>query len=271
LESPLSWPSCEGLRVEVRDEVLVVTFDRPERANALAVPQVQALLTIVRQQAAGEGPRALLLRATGRHFCAGADLSGNRGTGGKPVTGHMVRSLAAGPHALVAALWDCPVPVVAAVKGRTVGLGLHIALTADVVVAAASASFSEPFGDRGFSVDSGGSWLLPRRVGLTRASALVLAGAVIDAPTAEAWGIVTEIQADDDLDDEAWAAACRLARGPTLALSQSKRLLRRHLSTELGAALAEEALAVELCLRSDDFKEGMRAFVEKRAPEFRGR
>ena len=265
------WPTAPGLLVSLDAGLLILTLDRPDRANSLTRDQTLALTQIARSVSAGDGPRAILLRANGRHFCAGADISGNRGSGEKPTTGHMVRSLETGPHAMIAAMWDCPIPVVAAVQGQAAGLGLHLALTADVIIGAESATFRAPFAERGFNVDSGGSWLLSRRIGLTRATDMVLRARPIPAPVALSWGLITEVVPDAELDAAARASASTLAAGPTIALSQCKRLVRRNQMAELNTAMGDEALAVELCLRSDDFKEGMRAFGEKRPPAFTGR
>lgn len=254
--------------------VLTLTLDRPERANALDLASMHTLLDRFRALAAAPGEaRAVLLRGEGRHLCSGADLGGTpRGEGAdRPPTGSMVRRLQTGAHALVEAVFECPLPVVAAAKGRSAGLGLHLALAADLVVASVSATFAEPFADRGFSVDSGGSWLLSRRIGLGRATAMLYLGDAVDAPTAMAWGLVHEVVPDTDLDHHAGALAARLATRPTLALSTTKRLLHDHLDATLHQALQAEAMAVEVTLRSDDFKEGLRAYTERRPPDFRGR
>jgi 2-(1,2-epoxy-1,2-dihydrophenyl)acetyl-CoA isomerase len=174
----------------------------------------------------------VLLRSVGKNFCAGADLAGSDGTGrGKPATGHMRQHLAAGAHGLILAVWHCRVPVIAAVQGRAAGLGCNLAAACDLVVAARSASFSEPFGHLGFSVDSGGSWLLPRRIGLTRAAVMLFRGTVVDATQAEEWGLVTEVVDDAALDKTAADLATELAAGPTLALSLTKGLLHRYAGT----------------------------------------
>lgn len=250
--------------------VLTLTINRPERGNALDGPTVDLFIDVLQDLAADPGEvRAVLLRSEGSHFCTGADIGGaDRGQRG--TVGHMVRALGRGPHRLIELLWDCRLPVVAELTGRSSGLGLHVALTADVTVAAESATFAEPFVDRGFSVDSGGSWLLPRFVGLTRAKRMLYTSEVVDASTALEWGLVSEVVPDDRVATRAQGAAQSLARQATFALGVTKGLLHRHLDGDLGAAVQAEAEAIELTIRSDDFKEGIRAFSEKRPPDFRG-
>ncbi|MCU0310841.1 MAG: enoyl-CoA hydratase-related protein [Acidimicrobiales bacterium] len=252
--------------------VLVLTLNRPERGNALDAPTITALLDVLDGLEADPGEvRAVVLRGAGRHFCTGADIGGGGGDGGRPSVGHITRGLVTGPHLLVKRLWECRLPIVVELTGRTSGLGLHVALTGDTTVAAESASFAEPFSDRGFNVDSGGSWLLPRMIGLSRAKRMLYTAEVVDAATAVDWGLVTEVVPDDEVGERALALAAELARRPTFSLGATKGLLHRHLDGDLADALEDEAAAIELTVRSDDFKEGMRAFVEKRPPDFTGR
>ncbi len=252
--------------------VVVVTLDHPNVGNALTRDAAAALADLFDGISAAEGDvRAVLLRAEGRQFCTGADLSGGgRGGGDRPVNGHMVRGLARSHHRLVASVFDCRVPVVAAVQGMAMGAGLHLALATDLVVAGDLARFKDPFTDRGFSVDSGGSWLLPRLVGLSRAKQFLYLGSELDAATALGWGLVAEVVPAADLDAAARARADALAARPTQALAATKRLLHDSYRVDLAHAMHAEAMAVELTLRSNDFKEGMTAFAQKRPTEFTG-
>jgi 2-(1,2-epoxy-1,2-dihydrophenyl)acetyl-CoA isomerase len=261
------------LLVERDGDVLVLTINRPDRGNALDGETVAAMLEVLDGLAADPaGVRAVRLRSEGKHFCTGADITGAGGQGGegRPAIGHMVRGLGQGPHRLIQALWDCPLPVVGELTGRSSGLGLHVALTCDFTVAAESATFAEPFAQRGFNVDSGGSWLLPRVIGLTRGKQLLYLAEPLDAPIALAWGLVSEVVPDDKVEARSAELAAQLAEGPTFTLATMKQLLHRHLVSDLDEALVDEAAAVELTIRSNDFKEGMRAFVEKRRPDFTG-
>lgn len=272
-ERVADWPATDGVRADLDGDVLVCTIDRGSRGNALRQIDMLALADAFDRVSSEGGARAVLLRAEGRHFCTGADLTGSRDDGPRPATGHMRRHLAAGAHRLIRSVWECDVPVVAAVHGRADGLGCHLAAAAGVIVAARNATFSEPFAQRGFSADSGGTWLLPRRIGLTRATAMLLDAEPVAADFAHAWGLVTEVVDDGDLERTATARAQALAAGPTLALALTQQLVKQHSAgdVDLAAALDAEALAVELSIRSDDFKEGMRAFAERRSPRFIGR
>jgi 2-(1,2-epoxy-1,2-dihydrophenyl)acetyl-CoA isomerase len=252
--------------------VVIVTIDHQERGNALSGDAAAALADVVDEASMGAGDvRAVLIRSAGKHFCTGADVSSRNDDGGeKPISAHMVRSLGRTRHRCVAAVFHCRVPVVAAVQGAAQGFGLHLALAADFVVAGESASFKDPFTDRGFNVDSGGSWLIPRLVGLTRAKQFLYLADALDAPTALDWGLIHQVVADDDLDSAARGLADRLAARPTQALAATKRLLHDGAGYDIDQAMHAESMAVELTIRSRDFKEGMKAFFDKRPPDFQG-
>jgi 2-(1,2-epoxy-1,2-dihydrophenyl)acetyl-CoA isomerase len=256
--------------IERDDAILVVTIDNQPVGNALSRDAAVAMADVFDDVSNGDGDvRAVLLRSEGKHFCTGADISGNK-SGDKPIIGHMVRGLARSHHRLVAAVFHCRVPVVAAVQGAAMGAGLHLALAADFVIAGDQARFKDPFTDRGFNVDSGGSWLLPRLIGLTRAKEFLYLGLELDAVTALAWGMISAVVSTDMLDATARTRVNDLAARPTQALAATKRLLHDSAGTTLGDAMHAETMAVELTLRSNDFKEGMKAFAEKRPPEFTG-
>jgi 2-(1,2-epoxy-1,2-dihydrophenyl)acetyl-CoA isomerase len=250
--------------------VVTVTIDNQAVGNALSRPAATELAAVFEEISGGPGDvRAVLVRAEGKHFCTGADISGAK-TGQRPIVGHMLRGLAASHHRLISSVFDCRVPVVAAVQGAAQGAGLHLALAADFVIAGQRATFKEPFTDRGFSVDSGGSWLLPRMIGLTRAKRMLYMAEQIGAATAHEWGLIAEVVPDADLDATAREWAARLASRPTQALAASKRLLHDSGAIDLDQAMHAETMAVELTLRSNDFKEGMTAFAEHRPPDFTG-
>ena len=162
-------------------------------------------------------------------------------------------------------------PVVAAVRGWAAGLGLHLALAADFCVVARDARLWEPFIARGFTPDSGATWLLPRLVGLARARELLVLGRELSGAEAGDWGLVHRAVDAADVDDEAAALARRLATGPTVAVGLTKWLLAASTDTDLAAQLRNEAFALELSSRSEDFREGLSAFRAKRDPEFSGR
>lgn len=267
-----STPTDLGVTLTHDGPLLTVTLNRPKRGNALSGEDATFLADTFDRVSNGTEARAVLVRAEGRHFCTGADISGGGSAGRKdsPTNGHMVRSLATGHHRAIASVFSCRLPVVAAVQGAAVGFGLHLALACDLVVAADAATFTEPFTDRGFSVDSGGSWLLPRLIGLSRAKRMIYLAQPVDATAAEAWGLIAERTPDAELDGRATSLARELAARPTQAVAASKRLLHDGTGSDLHQALHAESMAVELTLRSRDFKEGMKAFVQKRPAEFTG-
>ena len=162
-------------------------------------------------------------------------------------------------------------PVVCAVRGWAAGLGCQLALVADVTVAADDARFWEPFLQRGFTPDSGATWLLPRLVGVARAKELLLLGRRLTGAEAAEWGLVHRAVPETDLDATAEELVSRLASGPTVAIGLTKRALHRALEGSLSEALEAEANALELSSRSPDFKEGLAAFRESRPPDFTGR
>jgi 2-(1,2-epoxy-1,2-dihydrophenyl)acetyl-CoA isomerase len=270
----VSWPEVTALnepavRSELRGAVLILTIDRPEAGNALRNQDCAELADAMAAVDGGD-VRAIVLRAEGNHFCAGADLRVANAAGERPRIGHVVRGLEAGAHRLIATVWNSRVPCISAVQGKAIGLGLHLAVVCDFVIAARDSVFVEPFSKRGFSVDSGGSFLLPRFVGLRRAKQMLLRGAEVGAATALEWGLIDEVVAGDRLDDAAFALAAELAAGPTFSLGHTKELLNSRAPSELTNALRAEADAVEATIRSADFKEGIAAFSEKRDPTFGG-
>jgi 2-(1,2-epoxy-1,2-dihydrophenyl)acetyl-CoA isomerase len=157
------------------------------------------------------------------------------------------------------------------VQGSAIGLGLHLALACDFVVAGESSRFREPFARRGFCPDSGATYLLPRLVGVARAKQMLMRGTVVRAGQALDWGLVAEVVPDGELSGAAEAIATELAAGPTFVHGLTKTLISDHLTSDLPRALAAEARGVELTLRGEDFKEGIHAFLEHRPPVFTGR
>jgi 2-(1,2-epoxy-1,2-dihydrophenyl)acetyl-CoA isomerase len=260
---------CPGLGVRLDGAVLRITFERPERRNSITDEMIYALLALLDRANGDERVRAIVLTGTGDDFCSGFDLSGRGGP--KERTGATQRRLPTHAHGLVSRLTTVQVPVVAAVRGYAAGIGLHLALAADFCVVADDAKLWEPFVQRGFTPDSGGTWLLPRLVGIARAKELLMLGDRIDGTTAAAWGLVHRSVPAAEVAATADALAARLAAGPTVSLGLVKTLVREGLSAPLDAHLDREALAMELSSRSDDFKEGMRALADKRTPEFGGR
>jgi 2-(1,2-epoxy-1,2-dihydrophenyl)acetyl-CoA isomerase len=185
--------------------------------------------------------------------------------------GSIQRRLPAAAHRLIPLMLEVQTPIVCRVQGWAAGIGFQLALAADFTVAAVDATFWEPFTERGFTPDSGATWLLPRMVGVARARELLLLGRQLTGTEAADWGLVHRAVGPDELTGSVAQVADRLASGPTVALGLTKWLLRSGPGAELDAQLQNEALALELSSRSKDFGEGLRAFGEKRPPEFTGR
>jgi 2-(1,2-epoxy-1,2-dihydrophenyl)acetyl-CoA isomerase len=171
---------------------------------------------------------------------------------------------------MILALDAAQVPIVSAVRGWAAGIGNMLALAADVVVADTTARFWVPFVTKGFTPDSGNTWLLPRLVGLARAKEMVMRGTPVDGARAAQWGLISQCVEPGDLDDAVTKVVGEFAAGATVALGLARSLIHQNLSASLPAALHNEAIHEELAVRSDDFKEGMRAFAQKRHPEYTG-
>ncbi|MEU0221201.1 enoyl-CoA hydratase-related protein [Streptomyces sp. NPDC006265] len=251
------------------DRVLSITLNRPEALNALTPEQRDEIVRLLSEASATPAIRAVVITGTGRGFCAGADLRGT-GTPGERLAGDVARTLRTGAQRLIAAVLDCEKPVIAAVNGTAAGLGAHLAFACDLVLAAESARFIEVFVRRGLVPDGGGAYLLPRLVGPQRAKELMFFGDAIGAADAERLGLVNRVVRDEELEKTARAWAGRLASGPTRALALTKQLVNASLDTDRAAAFAAEAAAQEINMTTADARDGVRSFVERRSPEFRG-
>jgi 2-(1,2-epoxy-1,2-dihydrophenyl)acetyl-CoA isomerase len=266
-------PGVPGLIVEPDGPLLRIRLDRPGQRNALNDAMVAELTAVIEAAGNDEAVRAVLLTAAGEHFCSGFDIvARNRGSNGqRPRAGAIQRRLPGQAHRLVPVLLETQVPVVAAVRGWAAGIGLALALAADVTVASDTARFLAPYGSRGFTPDSGVSWLLPRRIGEVRARRMLLLGERVDGATAADWGMIDRCVPDADLEDESERTAATLAGSATVAIGLTKWLLHAGRGAPLEAQLHNEAFAMELSARSEDFREGIAAFTQKRPPSFTGR
>jgi 2-(1,2-epoxy-1,2-dihydrophenyl)acetyl-CoA isomerase len=253
------------------DQVSHITLNRPEALNALTPEQRDRVIELLGDASADPDVRAVVLTGTGRGFCAGADLRGGGAAGRERVAGDVARTLRLGAQRLVAAVLDCEKPVIAAVNGTAAGLGAHLALACDLVLAAESARFIEVFVRRGLVPDAGGAYLLPRLIGPQRAKELMFFGDALCAADAERLGLVNRVVPDDALDKTAREWAARLAAGPTRALALTKQLVNASLDTDRATAFAAEAAAQEINMTTADAQEGVASFVERRSPVFKGR
>ena len=262
----------EGATFATTDGVLEIRFDRPERKNALDVATIRSIIAELERAATDDGLRAVVLRGAGPDFCSGADwVASNTAGQERPRTGSVQRRTPLQAHRLVTLLCEIQLPVVCAVSGWAAGLGCQLALAADFTVATESARFWEPFIDRGFSPDSGATWLLPRLIGLARAKELLLLGRRLSGREAADWGMIYRAVPDGELDTALDELLVSLATGPTVALGMTKRCLHRSLHTGLSEAMDTEANALELTSRTADFREGLAAFRDGRPARFQGR
>jgi 2-(1,2-epoxy-1,2-dihydrophenyl)acetyl-CoA isomerase len=254
--------------VEDTDGIVTVTINRPEMKNAISVAMFETLRDHFRSITAQQQARCVVLTGT-RDFAAGADLSraGTSDRRERPNTLYSMRVI----HDAVVALHEIPVPVIAKVRGVAVGAGMSLALACDLVVTSHNARFAAIFARRGLSLDCGASWLLPRLVGMQKAKEIALLADMFGADEAKSMGLVNRVVPDDELDAAVAELALRLSRGPTLALSMTKRLLNNAFTSSFPEALEAEAMAQAVNSSTDDTKEGLLAFLEKRDASFKGR
>jgi len=279
MSSSTAYESVPGLAVELEGAILRITLARPEKRNALDDVMVLGIVDALTVAATDDRVRVIVLDGAGDHFCGGADIvARNRGAddaSGKnalrPRVGGIQRRLPIQAHKLIALLCEIQVPVVCKVRGFAAGIGLSIALAADFTIASEDATSWEPFTRRGFTPDSGATWLLPRRVGEVRARELLLMGTEFSGAQAAEWGAIHSAPPPDELDAAVAHLVAHLASGPTVTLGLTKWLLHAGREVSLEQQLHNEAFALELSSRSGDFREGLAAFREHRPPRFEGR
>lgn len=250
--------------------VAVVTLSRPDKLNAVDAALSKALLSALREVEKDPAVRAVLLTGNGRGFCAGQDLQDravSQEEGQRPSLGHSIRTRYT---PLIRQLRGMKKPVVCAINGIAAGAGASLAFACDFRIASSQAGFIQAFIKIGLIPDSGACFLLPRLVGLGRATELMMTGRKVDAGEALAIGLVQQVVAPEELLPTALAFAESLAVGPTGAYSLLKRALDRAMSTDLDSYLDYEADLQEIAGRTDDFGEGVAAFGEKRPPRFTG-
>ena len=254
------------IEVTRSESIATVTINRPQRKNAVTGDMWAQLAETFRSLAADTEVRCVVITGAGGEFCSGADLAA-RSASGKPM-----HQLAAMRHVNDAALslHRMPQPTIAKVRGVAVGAGCNMALGCDLVVASETARFSEIFAKRGLSLDFGGSWILPRRLGLHRAKELALFGDIISAADARELGLVNRVLPDGELDAFVDEWAKRLAAGPPIALALTKRMLNNAMNVTMEEALDDEGAAQTVNFGTKDTLEAMEAFMQKREPKFKG-
>lgn len=264
--------SYEFVTFERRGSVAWVTLNRPEVRNALKPEMREELIDALGVVGADLDLRCLVITGAGEGFCSGADISGaGSRQAQKRVAGMARDAIRGGSQRLFRTLWELETPTIAAVNGVAAGIGCHIAFACDLVIASEKARFIEVFARRGIVPDGGGTYILPRLIGLAKAKEMVFFAEPWGAADAERIGLVNKVVAPEALESAASEWAERIAAGPTKALGLAKRLLNRSLESDLATSLEEEALVQELVNQTDDIKEGMIAFGERRDPTFTGR
>ncbi len=253
---------------ERRGGVAVIRMNRPERMNAYNEEMGAALLPEVAAAASDPSVRCIVLTGAGKAFSAGGDVESFAAFQSEGRTKFL--GLAIGLHALIATLRRAPKPVVAAVNGVAAGAGFSMALACDVAVAASSARFTLGYQNIGLSPDGGMTFFLARAIGVQRAMEMTLFSRVLSAERAAGWGLVQEIFPDGEFAAGVDALADRLAAGPTLAYARAKELYNRALSNPLETQLEEERQGIARSATTHDFREGVRAFLDKRPARYEG-
>jgi 2-(1,2-epoxy-1,2-dihydrophenyl)acetyl-CoA isomerase len=255
----------QAITLDISDDIAVLTLDRPDVMNALNGQMRAEILHAVRNLP-GKA-RVLVMTGAGRAFCSGQDL----GDGGNAADLDLERTLRDEYEPMLRAIYDCPIPTIAAVNGAAAGAGANLALAADVVIATESAVFLQAFTRIGLIPDAGGTYWLPRQMGAAKAMGAALFAEPVTASQADAWGMIWEHVPDDGFETQWRKRAAQLAKGPTAAYGLVKQALRGTYDNDLEAQLALEARLQGQAGKTYDFREGVVAFLEKRAAKYEGR
>ncbi len=255
----------------VTENVATITLNRPERLNALSHQLRLDLKNALEVADTSNEVRAIIITGAGRGFCSGGDVKAMNEANESGTAGPLNDKIAPVRDQVVLAMRNSDKPVIAAVNGPAAGAGMNIALACDIRVASDTARFGQTFSRRGLHPDWGGTYFLPRIVGMAKACELIWSGKMIDAEEALHLGIVSEVTEPGVLLETAQALALSFAAGPPIAIRLAKRAMYRAMDSSLREALEFETYAQNICRDTEDAKEGIRAFVEKRDPDFTGR
>ena len=263
--------SYECLLYESKDHVATLTLNRPERLNALGGTLRDDLTDALTTAIDDPDVRVIVITGAGRGFCAGGDVKAMQDANAAGRARPLMDRVAPSRDRTVLLMRDSPKPLIAAVNGAAAGAGMNLALACDIRLAASTAKFSQAFVRRGLHPDWGGTYFLPRVVGMAKACELIFTGELIDAEQALRLGIVSAVHPPERLLAATYELAAKIAAGPPIAIRLARRALYRNLQEDLRAALEFETFAQNICADTDDAREGIRAFVEKREPKFSGR
>jgi len=259
------------LLYEVKDGIATLTLNRPDRLNALGGTLREDLHDAIAKCSADPEVRVVVITGAGRGFCSGGDVKSMSERGQTGLNTSVEERIAPLRDRVLLAMRDCPKPIIAAVNGAAAGAGVNLALACDIRIASATAKFSQSFVKRGLTPDWGGSYFLPRAVGTAKAFELIFTGDTIDAAEAQKLGIVNTVVAPEELMGETYKLAKKIAAGAPIATQLAKRAIQHAEHADLRAALEFETFTQSICRDTEDHKEGVKAFMEKRAPVFRGR
>jgi enoyl-CoA hydratase/carnithine racemase len=261
----------KSLIYEVKDAIATLTLNRPERLNALGGTLRDDLHDAVLRASSDADVRVIVVTGAGKGFCSGGDVKAmnevKEGRAERP----LIDKVAPLRDRVLLAMRDAPQPVIAAVNGAAAGAGMNLALGCDIRLASTAAKFTQAFVKRGLHPDWGGTYFLPRIVGMAKACELIFTGEIIDAQTALELGVVSAVHAPEELMPATYELARKIAAGPPIAIRLAKRALYHGLDVDLRSALEFETFAQNIASETEDAREGIRAFVEKRPAVFTGR
>ena len=262
--------SSEELLYEVKDRVAVLTMNRPERLNALTPAMREGILHAVTTANQDNSVRALILTGAGRGFCSGGDVKAMNEARTSGSFNTLDDRIAPVRDRVVLAMRNADKPVIAAVNGPAAGAGMNIALACDIRIMARDATMGQTFSRRGLHPDWGGTYFLPRLIGIAKAAEMIWSGRMVSAEECFELGIVSKLSDPEKLMDEVTAMAEGFADGPPVAIRLAKRAMYRNVDSSLEEALEFETFAQNVCAATKDANEGISAFVERRDPKFKG-
>jgi enoyl-CoA hydratase/carnithine racemase len=261
----------KSLIYEVKDAIATLTLNRPERLNALGGTLRDDLYDAVLRASGDADVRVIVVTGAGKGFCSGGDVKAMNDVKEGRAERPLIDKVAPLRDRVLLAMRDAPQPVIAAVNGAAAGAGMNLALGCDIRLASTAAKFTQAFVKRGLHPDWGGTYFLPRIVGMARACELIFTGEIIDAQTALGLGIVSAVHPPEELMPATYEMARKIAAGPPIAIRLAKRALYHGLDVDLRSALEFETFAQNIASETEDAREGIRAFVEKRPAVFKGR